>query len=949
MKKKLIEVSLPLEAINKEASREKSIRHGHPSTLHLWWARRPLATCRAVLFASLVDDPSSHPERFPTEEAQQEERERLHDLIKKLVIWDNIGDKDLYQKAYEEILKSTDGNPPPILDPFAGGGSIPLEAQRLGLEAHASDLNPVAVLINKALIEIPPKFTGKPPVNPESRAKLGGSDSGYNSVAGLASDVQYYGEWMKEQAEKRIGHLYPKVKLPNGNDATVIAWIWARTVKCPNPACGAEMPLASSFWLSKKKGKEAWVEPIFHNDHIVFKVRYGLPDKDKLTQINCGTGFINEKGKRTQATFLCPKCKAGIAKGSYIDSEANYGHMNSVGIATIVEAKNGREYLDFNIQAQQIADESLRIYWEQNDLQSKIPNEPCRGTFASNAQGRKYSFNTFADYFTPRQLTALVTFSSLIGEAVIKTRHDAVAAGLPNDNISLDDGGAGARAYGEAIGVYLACALDKGVNLWSSICSWMSDRGAMRETFARQAIPMVWDFAEANPFSNSGGNFGMFIERCVDVIKFLPGAIQIEKASVNQQDAMKQHGNGGIVISTDPPYYDNIGYADLSDFFYVWLRRSLNTVYPSLFSTMLVPKSEELVVTPYRFDGNADKARAFFEAGMLQAFLKMRVTALSDYPLTVYYAFKQNETVEDEDGENKKVVSIGWESMLQALINAKFTVTGTWPLRTESSGRAVAQNSNALASSIALVCRPRSENAPSISRRKFLTELKERLKEGLHYLQTGNIAPVDLQQAAIGPGMEVYSKYSEVLEANGTPMNLHEALVLINQELDAYLGAQEGGMDPDSRFCIAWYELHGLNAGKSGEADTLARAKLAHLHGLVSDGVLEHARGVTRLKGRNELFEKWDASRENTVWTMVQRLCSLLEQGSGMEAAAAAMRELSTPNYENLENIKSLAYRAYLAAERQHVTTEAIAYNGLVTAWPELLEKMVPEQTRLNI
>lgn len=460
MKKKLIEVSLPLEAINKEAAREKSIRHGHPSTLHLWWSRKPLAACRAVLFASLVDDPSSHPEKFPTEETQQKERERLHDLIRRLVVWENIGDEQLYHDAYEEILKSTDGNPPPILDPFAGGGSIPLEAQRLGLEAHASDLNPVAVLINKAMIEIPPKFAGNPPINPESRAMLGGSDSGYKGAAGLAADVQYYGTWMKEQAEKRIGHLYPKAKLPNGDEVTVIAWKWARAVKCPNPACGAEMPLASSFWLSKKKGKEAWVEPVINNDYITFKVRHGMPSKDKLTQINCGTGFINDKGKRTQAAFLCPKCKVGIAKGDYIDSEAAHGHMHSVGMATIAETTHGREYLDFDFQTQQRVNEYLNIIYSQNDLQSKMPNEPCRGTFASNAQGRKYSFNTFADYFTPRQIISLVSFYSLISEAINQAQKDAISAGLPNDDIGLDNGGNGACAYGEA------------VRAFSGACKW---------------------------------------------------------------------------------------------------------------------------------------------------------------------------------------------------------------------------------------------------------------------------------------------------------------------------------------------------------------------------------------------------------------------------------------------------------------------------------------------
>ncbi len=255
-RKKLIEVALPLVAINEASAREKSIRHGHPSTLHLWWARRPLAACRAVLFASLVDDPSEHPEEFPDEQAQTQERERLFRLIEQLVKWESSTDENTLQQARAEIRKSTGSNPPPVLDPFAGGGSIPLEAQRLGLEAHASDLNPVAVLINKALIEIPPKFAGRPPVNPQARQSLMGGD--WHGARGLADDIRYYGKWMRDEAEKRIGHLYPRVTLPKeygGGEATVIAWLWTRTVTCPNPACSAKMPLVRSFYLSTKKGK----------------------------------------------------------------------------------------------------------------------------------------------------------------------------------------------------------------------------------------------------------------------------------------------------------------------------------------------------------------------------------------------------------------------------------------------------------------------------------------------------------------------------------------------------------------------------------------------------------------------------------------------------------------------------------------------------------------------
>lgn len=330
--KKLIEVALPLEAINAEAAREKSIRHGHPSTLHLWWARRPLAAARAVIWSSLVDDPSAHPELYPTEEAQNAERQRLFGILEKLVKWENSNDPEVLAAAKAEILRSTNNNPPALLDPFAGGSAIPLEAQRLGLEAHAHDLNPVAVMINKAMIEIPPRFAGHVPVNPDSRTRLDGV-VGWQGAQGLAADVQYYGEWMKREAFRRIGHLYPKVKVPHelgGGEATVIAWIWARTVKCPNPACGCEMPLVHSFILSKKKGKEAWIEPLFENG----KTAYAVHHEGKLTL----EGTINRKGA------VCACCGSPVGY-PYIRAESVAERMGAHLMAVVAEGKNGRVYI----------------------------------------------------------------------------------------------------------------------------------------------------------------------------------------------------------------------------------------------------------------------------------------------------------------------------------------------------------------------------------------------------------------------------------------------------------------------------------------------------------------------------------------------------------------------------------------------------------------------------
>jgi len=926
MKKKLIEVALPLEAINAEAAREKSIRHGHPSTLHLWWSRKPLAACRAVLFASLVDDPSSHPEQFPTQEDQDKERQRLFNMIEKLVKWENKNNEALYSEAYQEILKSTDGDPPIVLDPFAGGGSIPLEAQRLGLEAYASDLNPVAVFINKALIEIPSHFANMSPVNPDSRGKINGTTL-YNGATGLAEDVAYYGGWLKQEVFKRVGHLYPKARLTSGTEATVIAWKWARTVKCPNPACGAEMPLVSSYWLSKKKGKEAWVEPIINHDSktIEFEVKTGEGQPPQAPKVSRG------------ARFRCSVCSE-LAPEQHVKGESLAGRMNAKMIAIIAAGDSGRVYLSPNklhVSSSEV-DKLEGIVEEYLALDPRAITPP------------QYGLTQYSDLFTPRQLNTLVTFSDLVSEVMAKVQSDASIAGLPNDDIGLDSGGKGAKAYSEAIGVYIACIVDKLVDYNSSLCSWHNSGEKMRNTFGRQALPIIWDYAEANPFSNSSGCW----DNCVDwVYKCLLNATPRAAGIAIQKDAMQLDTQDSIVISTDPPYYDNVPYANISDFFYVWLRRVLQKIYPRLFSTMLVPKAEELVSAPYRFEGNLNKAKQFFEHGMYQAFTKFKPIVASGYPLTIYYAFKQSDNIKG-DANNSKASS-GWETMLSALINAGFTIHGTWPMRTELASRMRSIESNALASSIAIVCRPRSEDAPTISRRVFISELREALKTGLRDLQSGNIAPVDLSQAAIGPGMAVYSKYSEVLDADGTPMSVRGALILINQELDAYLTDQEGRMDTKSRFCIAWFEQFGHVSGKYGDAETMATARLANIQSLVDVGVLESGRGIVRLKRRDELPDNWDSNQEEVVWTMVQQLCHCHET-LGLDHTAKHLLNLSSLDSTSIENVKALAYRAYIVAERKGWADEALAYNSLVTAWPDLIKRMnmlkdtPPEQIQLD-
>lgn len=905
VKKKLIEVALPLDDINAASAREKSIRHGHPSTLHLWWARRPLAAARAVIWSSLVDDPSAHPEEFPTVEEQAAERERLFGILSELVVWENSNNDRVLNAAKAEIKRSMGDDLPPLLDPFAGGGAIPLEAQRLGLKAYAQDLNPVAVTINKAMIEIPPLFADKPAVNPEARGKL--TNGGWSGNAGLAADVKYYGSWMKEEAARRIGYLYPKVKVPaeqGGGKATVIAWLWTRTVKCPNPACGHEAILVRSFDLSKKKGKEWHVEPVCEDGEVRFEVAPGKATQD---------GTVNRRGA------TCVHCGTPI-DFKYVRAEGRAHRMGEKLMAIVAEGKRGRVYCAPNDEQASVAD-------------IPKPDEYPDADIASNPRDFKtpnYGLATFSQLFTNRQLTALTTFSELVGEAQKKAEADATAAGLPDDGVGLADGGTGARAYGEAIGVYLANLVDQLANHNSSICSWHAGNTQLRNVFSRQAIPMTWDYAESNPFCNSSGCFDNLFIRMTEAFQGLPSIVS-KPGIVRQFDAQSDNGMRNIVVSTDPPYYDNIGYADLSDFFYVWLRQSLRRTYPRLFSTMLVPKHEELVATPYRESRGKDGARDFFEEGMFSTFKQICKYACDDVPVTIYYAFKQSETESTNDVES--TASTGWETMLSAIIRAGFSITGTWPMRTEMGSRMIASGTNALASSIVLVCRKRSEDAPMGTRRDFVMALKRELGSALDKLRSSNIAPVDLAQSAIGPGIGVYSRYSQVLEADGSPMTVRAALQLINQEVDAYFSDQDGELDRESRFCVDLYTQKAFDTIKFGEADVLARAKNVSIEGLAAQGLLASVKGDVHLLDRSEVSERIDFKAP--TWLTTQQLTRALEEGGVTACAKIVSQTLGG----RADGAKALAYRLFTIADKRNWQQEAFAYNSLVTAWPEIQSK----------
>ena len=901
VKKKLIETSLPLEAINAASAREKSIRHGHPSTLHLYWSRKPLATARAVLFAQLVDDPASRPEEFPTVESQDKERARLHALMEKLIIWENSNDEKLLEQAREEIRKSNDGKLPAVVDPFAGGGSIPLEAQRLGLESHASDLNPLAVLINKALIEIPPKFAGWSPVFPG----VAEEQSSWLRAEGLAADVQHYGQWLRDEAEKRIGHLYPKITAPGGTEHTVIAWKWARTVISPNPANPIETPLVNSWWLSKKKGKEAWVKATVVDGQVQYEVQNNAdgPKGD-------ADGTVNRRGA------------VSIADGtpidlSYIRAESRAGRMGAHLIAVVADGGKGRVYVSPNEKHTSVAQVP-----RPDDLPvSELPEK------ALGFRVQAYGFEQWVDLFTNRQLVALSTLSDLVSEARNKVLEDALAAGIPAGE-RLEDGGVGAETYADAVATYLALGVSRTTDYNNALCTWHTTRDTVTHLFTRQAIPMTWDYIETNVLSNSSGNFLGQLKIVAKVIQRLPAEIsgEVRQISATSRDY------AALVVSTDPPYYDNIGYSDLSDFFYVWLRKSLRTIHPSVVGTMLTPKADELVANPYRHDGKQG-AEKFFIEGFNSVFHRIREDdANPDVPMTVYYAYKQQDS--GKDGTS----STGWHTLLDGLIQSGWEITATWPMRSELKNRMLSHGTNALASSILLACRPRPADARAVARRTFVAALKSELPEALRTLMQGAIAPVDLAQAAIGPGISVFSRYAKVREADGSDMSVRDALQLINATLDEVLGEQESDLDSDTRFAVRWYRQYGWEADSSGIADQLARSSDTSLAELQRGGIFEAKGGKAWLLSPTQLNEDWDPAADEhvSVWEATVRLAAVLAK-DGVDKVAELLPAVGEK--VSLDAVKELGFLLFHEAEKNKDTDDAILFNGLVSSWGDLNEQ----------
>jgi putative DNA methylase len=931
-RKKLIEVSIPLEAINKESAREKSIRHGHPSTLHLWWARRPLAACRAVLFAQLVDDPSACLEEFPTKAEQDAERDRLHKLIVALLPWEASNKETILNEARYEIARSVgrargqklppigqmkpqqiidylQENAPPVYDPFCGGGSIPLEAQRLGLKAMGSDLNPVAVLMSKALVEFPPKFANRKPVNPEINEL-----HQWKGAQGLADDVRYYGGWMRKLAEKKIGHLYPKVKLKDGKEATVVAWLWARTVPSPDPrAKAAQVPLASSFLLWAKPGREVIVKPIV--DRAKMEWRFEIDEKPSKTEIE-----VAKKGTKAArgANFVCLLTGAAI-DDTHVKAEARAGRMSATLMAIVAKGQRSRVYLTPTPAHRKAA---LLDPPDVSEIDQSLPNDP------RNFWTVSYGLDTFAKLFTSRQLVALTTFSDLVVEAHKKVLADARqhwSGAHADDTRRLSDGGLGPAAYADAVATYLGETASKLAVFLTTQARWRSGEGKSAPGFGRQAIPMVWDFADLNPFAGAGGDWEEMIAACAKVLQRLPTSW----GGIHSRIAQNNDYPNPVIINTDPPYYDNIAYADLSDYFYVWLRRALKGIHPDLFRRVLTPKGEELVATPFRH-GDANKAEAFFMEGMSKALAGI-TKVNGDFPAAIYYAFKQSEV--GEDG----VTSAGWASFLQAVVDAGLAVDGTWPVRTEGATRLIAADTNALASSIVLVCRRREVTAPTITRADFLRALRREMPAALAEIRRAGVGPTDIQQAAIGPGIGIFTRYAQVLNTDGTPMLVKDALKLINQVREEITAPTTGEYDAETLFALDWFAAKGFEKGRSGDAIVMTNAVDVSLDGMNAAGFFRADGGVARLLKREELPEDWDPAKDNraTVWEACQHLIKRLRaEDGGIDAAAALYNRLGS----RAEPAHALARRLYDICEQNQWAAEGYVYNQLHQEW-DVIEK----------
>lgn len=870
---KLVEVALPLEAISAAARRDKDKKTGTIKNVHKWFAPMPTPAWRALLFATLIDDPGD-----------ETKRAELLRFVERLVPPDgNPPDAATLAEAHDMLMEATDGNPPTVFDPFCGGGSTLVEAQRLGLPCAGSDLNPVPVLITRTLTELLPQVAGRPPLVVEA-GTLGMTGGG--PLDGFMADCRRYAQRIRDEVWDEIGHLYPAP--PGGG--TVIAWLWARTVTCLNPACHAVAPLVSSFWLSKKKGALTWIEPtdLRPGNPVRFEVHTGDAGPPPATKVGRG------------GTFRCAVCQESIPE-THVKTEGKAKRLGTQLMAVAVDGECGRKYLSPSA----VTEPPLV---ERPAAVPEVELPDYARWFSSPA----YGITTEADLYTNRQLAVLGAFADAV------TQVSSWVAADGGDDIQ-------ARSIASVLGL----CVSKLAMSQSTQVRWRTRavESKAEPAFGRQALPMVWDFSETNPFGGSVGDWLGQLASATSGLRALPLSPAASLTFRSDARVAGDRFNGTALIATDPPYFAQIGYADLSDYFYVWLRRALSDLHPDLFQTVATPKADELIAAPYRHDGNMAEATQYFVDGFTEAFHNLSAAAAVGLPILIVYAHRQEET-EGADG----LTSTGWDAMLSAIIAGGLRIVGTWPIHATSSSRQIGLGTNALASYMVLVCRRQKTTAKPTDRQGFLGALHAELPKAIRKLQEGDISTVDLGPAAIGPGMAVFSRFSRVIEPTGKAMIVSAALTLIATVTGEVLDEFVGDLDGETRWAMSWFRDHGFESGSYDDADKLCRATVTSLDGLEKAGVATGIKGRVRLWGRSELPTDWDpaADRRVTIWEVTQQLVRLLAT-DGEEAAADLLAHCG----RWADSARDLA-QWLAAAALETRPAEALDHDALVTSWSEL-------------
>ena len=904
-KKKLIEVAMPLNSINKACDYEKKPGIGpHPRGIHHWWARRPHTAARAFLFAQLIDDPISRPEDFKTEEDQKQERKRLMSIIEKLSEWKSNNNDKFFFEIRSELKKSIGNDFPIILDPFSGGCTIPLEGKRMGLEVHGSDLSAVSTILGKSMIEINELFQNMPPLNPNGNLK-----NHYRGFEGLAEDFKYYGFEVIKNCKQKLKSNYETENIKDNRykNSDIVAWIWTNTVASPDPSLnGLHVPLVKSFDLVTSRGNRVWIKPLVQGDRYSFRVLSEL-DGCKYEKIE---GTIGRHGGR------CIVSGSAITL-DYIRNEGKKGLLSQKLMAVCVKGKGRKNYF------------SPPLNYEKNIfLNSKIeyincPIEHWPGSTNCVVYGR----TKFQDLFSSRQLNSLIQFSleiKKIEKQIFNEIKNKLELYTKEKKINLD---LVSKEYLKLIMTFLAFTLSRALDFNNMHCRWSASNEKIMQLFARGAIPMCWDFGEANLFEDVVGGFPKIIDyqaKCIETLFVNNG-----KGRIIQSDAREAVIPKNSILNTDPPYYDNIPYSNLADFFHVWLKKTIGHLYPDELSTLSSPKETELVANQFRFGGKELADKTFLD-GMTFVINRYTNFCNKDYPLVIYYAFKQSEI------ENHGIFSPGWDSFLTALISTGLQVVQTWPARTESSTRIRALGYNALATSVIVVCRKRDNVTKTISKHEFIRQLKTELPRAISDLKAANISPADIPQSSIGPGIGIFSRYQAVLENDDSHMSVKTALQLINREL----GDEEGEYDSETSFAITWFEQNGFNVGDFGSANNIANAKGISVNTLVHSGVAQSSGGKFSLLDRESLEDDWDPTTDKnlTIWECCQYLIKTMENKGEFETA----KLIKQMGSRRADSAKELAYTLYdIAANKRKDANEATAYNGLIAVWSELTAQSV--------